>query len=453
MLFKLSLNLFIISIININLVTKAFSEENKVLNMLAIVNEEIITSKDLEDRLSLFYLTSRSLENEENNDEFLKSIDLKSMLLINMIFEKSLIKNLESRGVYIEDNIIDKVIRRMANDNSMTFDSLITYFQFNNINLDSLREKIRAQILWSDYIKSQYSRIHIHEEEIDYELEKSFNNSYYEHFSYIKIFYPLSSLKKEDYANIENSIKELKAINNKELSYVSSDEFLQKIPNLKGRKKETISAISENLIENNLLNNLKRLRIGEFTAILTKSGLIIMKLLDKFYPRKDLNENSLILLSEVNLNLNKGKIIINKDQYINEVITTLERSSDNYENFLKKLEKFDLVSKETKTRFGSLTDEIKGLIRYHGIGRCLPIIDTNDSLTIVIPFLLDKGKFELPTRNFIRDTLYNRKISYASSKEKLILLSKSYYEIMDKKTKENPMVNILLNVNNKQVIK
>lgn len=150
------------------------------VEVVARVGKHAITSKDLQDRIDLILVTSHSPLNEDNRKA------LREQVLKNLIEELVQLTVAQKYKVEAKDKEITESIEHMAKENGATVKSLEASLAAQGIPLASLKDRIRAQLSWNNFIRGAYAHtLHVTEEDIQTyhtDLKANENKAQYEVF-------------------------------------------------------------------------------------------------------------------------------------------------------------------------------------------------------------------------------------------------------------------------------
>jgi peptidyl-prolyl cis-trans isomerase SurA len=148
------------SIICFSLLSNAqlFSYEAKII---AVIDKKAITEKELEDRMRLVLFTSNQNDTPEMRNK------MRMQILESMIVEKLQLKAATDGKVVVSKKDIQQAIENIASQNNMNHDQLIQMFKDNNISVQSLKDRLEAQLAWDAIIHYGLGGINVSEKEID----------------------------------------------------------------------------------------------------------------------------------------------------------------------------------------------------------------------------------------------------------------------------------------------
>jgi peptidyl-prolyl cis-trans isomerase SurA len=117
--------------------------------IVAVVNDEVISAQDLNERLQLVTLTSGIADSEQARAR------LAPQVLRSLIEEALQLQEAERLGITVEDAEIQQALANIAERNRMSVDTMQRFFAQNGINLATLLEQVRAQIAWVKVVNRQ----------------------------------------------------------------------------------------------------------------------------------------------------------------------------------------------------------------------------------------------------------------------------------------------------------
>ncbi len=133
----------------------------------AIVNDDVITSQDLSDRINLGIATS-GLPNDDATRQ-----RLAPQVLRGFIDEKLQLQEAGRLGMNVTEVEIDQALETIAQRNRTTAPELVRFLDDRGLNPRALRDQLAAQIAWIKIVGSEVRpRIVITQEQIDLALRR-----------------------------------------------------------------------------------------------------------------------------------------------------------------------------------------------------------------------------------------------------------------------------------------
>lgn len=288
------------------------SMENKIIIK---INDEIITSLDLEEEIKYLKALNPGL-NKLNNKEIIE-ISKKSILREN-IKQIEIFKNFENPKVPLEilDQLVKNIYSKIGINNLEDFKN---YLNSNQIDYRKVLNKIEIEALWNELIFLKYSeKIKIDKNKLREEVKK---NIYRENKSYLmsEIIFEVSQTEtaKNKYRKIRDAIAD-KGFENAALIYSISETA-----NIGGK----LNWINESSLNDTIRNILKSKKTNEFTEPITiPGGFLILQINEIKYTKSERNideELEKLINIKKNNQLNQfSKIYFNRvkeDMSINEI--------------------------------------------------------------------------------------------------------------------------------------
>jgi len=286
------------------------SSENKILFK---INNEIITSLDILNEFKYLEIINKEFKNLQIEEAFKISKN-------SLIREK--IKEIEIKRIVDEIKIDEKILNNLIFDyfNELGIKSISKfekYFASKDLNPDLIKKKITLEVLWNQLIYSKYKKnVKINKQSIIDNLKKNDKQS---EFLISEILFNIN--ESENLNNKYNLIADSIRKNN-----FYQTALIYSISNTANKGGE-LGWIKESILSKNILNELKKIKIGEHTnPILVPGGFLILKLVNLREVSKDFDlnkETQKIVNEKTNQQLNRFSNIyfnkVKKDVKINEL--------------------------------------------------------------------------------------------------------------------------------------
>tara|TARA_Y100000591_G_scaffold324135_1_gene343064 strand:- start:616 stop:1536 length:921 start_codon:yes stop_codon:yes gene_type:complete len=284
-----------------------YAQKNKILFK---IDNEIITSIDLLEEIK--YLTALNVELENSKNEVVYEIAKKS-LIRHKIKELEILEKLEN--YQIEQNILNNImLNQFRKININTKLELENYLKNNKIDIEHIKNRIKIEILWNEFIYAKFSsKIKIDKNKIEQELQ---NKKKENEFLLSEILFDISTDE-----SLENKFKQIqKIIDNEGFSKAALAYSVSSSSDSGGN----IGWIRETTLNKNIKNQLKNIKIGNYTRpIVIPGGFLILKIENKKEIEINLQEAiKKVYKEKINEQLNQFSTIyynkVKKNKSINE---------------------------------------------------------------------------------------------------------------------------------------
>jgi peptidyl-prolyl cis-trans isomerase SurA len=136
-------------------------------SVAAIVNDDIISTYDLVQRMRLLAITA-GIQPDENTLPQLQREAMRSLIEERLqIQELRKVEKEHKTDIIATDEDVDAELTEVAKGNNMTADQMLAQLRGAGIGPETLREQIRAEVSWQGYIRGRYgSRLRIGQDQI-----------------------------------------------------------------------------------------------------------------------------------------------------------------------------------------------------------------------------------------------------------------------------------------------
>ncbi len=124
--------------------TSILFASSKTYKIVRLVNDQVITNYDLENRLKLFSFLNNVSINNENIDSYANE------MLKLMVEEKLQIEQIKKYNIVISDDEVENYIKEAYVGSNKNILDLKNSLSLNNIKFDIFKESIRIQIAWNE---------------------------------------------------------------------------------------------------------------------------------------------------------------------------------------------------------------------------------------------------------------------------------------------------------------
>lgn len=172
------------------------------MGIVATVNDDAITSSDLENRMRLMMLGSGI----QPSPEILAR--LRGQVLRSLIDERLQLKEAKDLNITVDEKEIDEQVARLAQQNNLPVSKLPDYFGKGGISIATLREQLRANISWGKVVqRSLRPKVNVGDDEVDAEISRLRANAGKPEYLVADIFLPVDTPSQD--AAVEQSAQKL----------------------------------------------------------------------------------------------------------------------------------------------------------------------------------------------------------------------------------------------------
>jgi peptidyl-prolyl cis-trans isomerase SurA len=261
-------------------VMTAVSANAGSLQIVGVVNNDIITSYDFYNRVNMAIANTGLPKTQET---FQKIAPIVMQELIN---ESLQVQAARGVGLNMSEQEIEQAINTIAQRNNMSLEEFNASLTGSGIEMDTLRDQIKANILWRKYIKKRIAPlVSIAEEEVEEFIQKIVDNEGEQEYLIEEIFYPV------DGSEIEASAKQmlgelLVEIKSAPDSFAELAGKFSKAPN--GGQ---IGWVLPDALSNEIEDALSTMSVGDVSPVIrTVQGFSIIKLADERIVNNDINK-------------------------------------------------------------------------------------------------------------------------------------------------------------------
>jgi peptidyl-prolyl cis-trans isomerase SurA len=263
-MFKKIILIYLFSIIFIY-TPNSFSIENKIL---VKVENQIITSLDVNNEYKYLIALNPSLKNSKKEDV----IKLSKRSIVNEIIKKIEIEK-NFNNPQLPEKFLDRILQNTyLKIGIKNINDFKKYLAINNVDFKDVKKKLEIEALWNELILIKFSpKVNINENNLRKKIQE--NTNFYKSYLLSEISFEVSNLN--DLEKIYTEIKDI--INNKGFDFAALKYSVSATSNLGGK----LDWINENSLNKQIKDELKNLKINDFTKPINVSGgFLILKIND-----------------------------------------------------------------------------------------------------------------------------------------------------------------------------
>ncbi len=242
------------------------------LRIYAIVNGEILTSRDMQDRANVFVATTQIPITKQNKEMILERV------LQGAIDEKIKLQEAKNNGVMISERELAESFQNFASSNGMTIDEFSKLLQTAHVNQKVFLTQMKAEMAWSKLVQRKASQnMRISQSEVKKAIAEITKDNQKQKFLISEIV-----IDKKKGTHIDQLVSILREDPRFELYAM---QFSQSPTAKTGGH---LGWVSAEQLSDNLLKKLKNMKAGEISdAVSVGKDYYIVKLEQKYTPGVD----------------------------------------------------------------------------------------------------------------------------------------------------------------------
>lgn len=245
-----------------------FSQDIQAIS--AIVNDEVISRYDVQQRVQLIVSTSGIKPTQENISR------LEAQALRSLVNEKIQLQEAEKLDVPSSEQEVGLMLERIANGSQMSGEEILELINSQGVRPDTLLNQIRAELLWNKIVRGRYgSYVNVNDDEVSIVYDRTIESIGRDQFEISEIFLGYEDSKEEEEANIlaNRLVEQLRE--GASFSAVAQ-QFSQSSTSGQGGY---IGWVAEGQLDNEVINAIKNLdKDGISNPINSTSGYYIIRL-------------------------------------------------------------------------------------------------------------------------------------------------------------------------------
>ena len=247
-----------------------FSQDIQAIS--AIVNDEVISRYDVQQRVQLTVSTSGIKPTQENISR------LEAQALRSLVNEKIQLQEAEKLDVPSSEQEVGLMLERIANGSQMSGEEILELINSQGVRPDTLLNQIRAELLWNKIVRGRYgSYVNVNDDEVSIVYDRTIESIGRDQFEISEIFLGYEDSKEEEEANIlaNRLVEQLRE--GASFSAVAQ-QFSQSSTSGQGGY---IGWVAEGQLDNEVINAIKNLdKDGISNPINSTGGYYIIRLND-----------------------------------------------------------------------------------------------------------------------------------------------------------------------------
>jgi peptidyl-prolyl cis-trans isomerase SurA len=325
----------------------------------AVVNADIISVHDLEQRMKLVLLSSNLPDNVETRSRVLPQV------IRRLIDERLELQEAEKDKISVETGEIANAVANIERQNNLQRGSMEPMLRSRGVDPETLRQQLRAEIAWSEVVRQELSRdVHIGDEAVHTRLTNLKANLGKPEYLAADIFLAVEGPRNEEQVRslAERLIQQLRD------GAPFSSLALQFSQNGGGGN---LGWVSEGMLEEELMRALARLAPNQITPpVRANDGYHILMLIDRRLIGEGLSSGPSVDLLTIELTSLPSATMAERDLQLQhlEAILAPAKSCDELEKLTKTVPS-STYSRNEKVPEAQLPPEVQALIGKLDIGK------------------------------------------------------------------------------------
>lgn len=250
---------------------KLFTQDIQAIS--AIVNDEVISRYDVQQRVQLIVSTSGIKPTQENIKR------LETQALRSLVNEKIQLQEAIKLDVPSSDDEVNLMLERIANGNQMSGQEILQQINSQGVRAETLLNQIKAELLWNKIVRGRYgSYINVNEDEVSIVYDRTMESIGKDQYDISEIFIGYENEQEQQEANILAN-KLVEQLRSGAAFAAVAQQFSQTASSGQGGY---IGWVTEGQLDNEIIDSLKELKKDEISnPINTVAGFYVIKLNDK----------------------------------------------------------------------------------------------------------------------------------------------------------------------------
>ncbi len=366
----------------------------------ALVNDEVISVLDIENRVRLIMVTSGMVDSPDTRQR------LRGQALRGLVEEKLQLQEAARLGVFANDREVADAIDRIEQANRLPKGQLATILSQAGLGLPALEQQIRPAIAWQKLLQRRIrAQIHVADEEIDELLERLKARQGAPEFLVSEIFLPLDNPEQEE------------DVRQTGLSLIQQMQRGTPFPAIAQQFSRSASAsaggdlgwVQEGQLDPELEAVIKELKPGEVTLpVRTPGGFYIFGLRNRRQPTAPTPDDAVLALTQLVFPARTAQELGAAQQLAQSARTTIAdcASLARLANELR----IAAPAEPRSLRLGDVNPAIRDAVRPLRAGQTTEPIRAGDTLVVRVVCARQDPPSALPSREDAEDILVRQRL-------------------------------------------
>jgi len=265
------------------------SSARDIEGIAAVVNDQVISLYDVDQRVDLFFATSGIEKSPEMTER------MRDQVLRSLVDEKLQMQEATRVEIQIEETEIEERMELLAKQDNRTLDGIKEFLETKSIEENTLKAQIRAELAWNQFVRRNFGgRIKVGDPEIEEQYEKAVKAVNQTRYLVSEILLNL------DHFSTEEQVRQLSGEIVKQLQSGTSFPAVARqfsIAPTAGQGGQ-LGWISADQLNPRLSQVIRQMQVGQISPpIPTTGGVYILALVDKRAGGNDPSKNQFDVLT------------------------------------------------------------------------------------------------------------------------------------------------------------
>lgn len=375
------------------------------IRIAAVVNDEVITSADINDRRDFILATSETPATPEAQRA------LYPRILDALITETLELQEAKRLSIEVTDAEIAEAVAKVEQLRKRPTGSLYGFIETNNLSKRTMEQQLRAQVAWGKVVQRKIRRsVNIAQDEVARAQVAQASAPGVPEVRIAAISLPI--LKPEDEKNVAALAEEIAG------SLNNGSDFMTVAGQLAGTGKAAMNApiwVSEETLQPAMQQALRTLQPGQVTQPLrSQNSYQLISLLDRRMA-KPTPDNTEVVVKQFTVPLPAKKTNQNMDE-ARATVRSLRAApgscTDAELGALNGKVKVEFI----RATYQQMTRDLRGVVEHLGVTEISEPLLSDTSIILVMPCERIEPSIGLPDATKVRTELYNEKLELEAQK-------------------------------------
>ena len=370
----------------------------------AIVNDEVISAHDIEERLRLVLASAQVPDTPEIRRR------LRDQVLRGLVDEMLQVQEAKRLNIRLTSQEIDRAITRVAKGNKTTADGLAAFLAARNIGLGTLLTRLRAELIWTKLLALRFAgTIQVGDDEVDEVIARLNANKGKPEYRISEIFLAVNTPDEEEEVR-RNAVRLADEARRGAPFEAIAEQFSQAATAALGGE---VGWLQPGQLGAEMEAALQTMSAGDISnPIRAQGGYFVIKLHDRRKILVDAPHDATVSLKQILIPLEKGASPeeVNRRRQLAAAIASAVRGCAD----------FDAIARERNTpgsgdqgmiRIGDLAPKIRDAVAPLEIGQPSAPIERPSDILVLMVCERSGAKTSIPSRDEIRDNLMQQQLT------------------------------------------